>query len=254
MKHALLNGKPVEAEWAAEQSDDAFAGLRTQFSCVDCKAQAYLNRGSPHQAAYFASKNHTDDCNEAYQGASGSDAALVKANAIVIVVGGSSEASDELHRTKEGRSPRRTSLSQGNEVGEIPTRRGAGAILQELLVHPEFATSSKKIVVGKVETVASEFFVPFLQLGPQHIDRLIGVWGEASSFRELTSIAFLNRGDEKVDIRIPQSIFSELKKLYRFTSAKELAGAKFFLIGTFNFLMECRISDVKQIALQIKAM
>lgn len=250
MKYALLNGAPVEAKWAAELSDDAFAKVRAQFSCLDCKASAYLNKGSPHQGAYFASKNHADDCEEAYQGDSGSDAALVEANTIVIVLGGSGESLNELNTTKDVSSRRRTTISKGNEATNIPARRGVDAILQELLVNPEFATSSKKIVVGKVETSASEFFVPFLQLGRQHTDRLIGVWGEAFSFRELTSIAFLNRGDEKVDIRIPQSVFSQLKKDYHFTSDNQLNRAKFLLIGTFNFLLECRIADVTEIALQ----
>jgi hypothetical protein len=252
MKYALLNGTPVEAKWAAELPDEAFAGLRTKFSCVDCKSRAYLNKGSPHQAAYFASKNHADDCREAYQGASGSDAALAEANTIVIVVGGRGEASKELHTTIDASPRRRVSLSQGDEISEVPTRRSVDSILQELLANPEFAASSKTIVVGKNETLASQFFVPFLQLGPQHSDRLIGVWGEAFSFRELTSTAFLNRGDGKVDIRIPRSVFAELKKLYHFTSPTQLERASFLLVGTFNFLLECSILDVKHIALRLK--
>lgn len=249
MIYALLKGKPVAADWAAELSNKEFAELRTKFSCVDCGSPAYLNRGSSHQAAYFASKNHAEGCNEAHQGASGSDAALVKANTIVLVIGRSSEAESEAHVAADVGPRRRTSLSEGSEVGAMPARRGANAILHELLVNPALATSSKKIVVGKVETSASEFFVPFLQLGQQHINRLIGVWGEASSFRELTSMAFLNRGDEKVDIRIPSLVFSELKRRYHFTSAKELQGAKFLLIGTFDLHLGCRVSDARQLAI-----
>jgi hypothetical protein len=252
MKYALLNGTPVDAKWATELPTDDLADLRKQFSCVGCKAQAYLNKGSPHQAAYFASKNHAHDCNEAYQGQSGSDAALVEANTIVILIGGNSADSSREESTQDVSIRRRTSLSQGSDSGETPARRGIDAILQELLVRPQFATSSKKIIVDKVETFASEFFVPFLQLTEQHKDRLIGVWGEASSFREKTAITFLNRGDEKVDIRIPTPVFAELKKLYKFTSAKDLEGAKFLLIGNFNFLLGCRVSNIKQIAIKLK--
>lgn len=252
MKYALLNGTPVDAKWASELTTGDFAELRNQFSCIGCKSQAYFNKGSLHQAAYFASRNHADDCKEAYQGLNGSDANLVKANTIVIVIGANSEGSSEEHAVQDVSPRHRTSLSQGSENGEIPVRRGVDAILHELLANSEFATSSKKMVVDKVKTLASEFFVPFLQLSEQHTDRLIGVWGEASSFRELTAVAFLNRGDEKVDIRIPKSVFSELKKLYKFTSTKELEGAKFLLVGKFNFLLGCNVTNAKQIAIQIK--
>jgi hypothetical protein len=254
MKYALLNGTPVEATWAVELSGDAFAEIRTLFSCVGCNAHAYLNKGSPHQGAYFASKNHAEDCDEAYQGDSGSDAAIVQASTIVVVLGNRGESSNELPTTSRLSTRRRTTISKGDVATGIPARRRVDAILQELLVNPEFATSSKKIVVGKVETLASEFFVPFDQLGLKHIDRVIGVWGEAFSFRERTSIVFLNRGDQKIDIRIPQSIFSQLKKHYQYTSDEQINGAKFLLIGTFNFLMECHISDVTEIALQKKNM
>lgn len=253
MKYALLDSRRVAADWAAELPDHEFAPLRTKLSCVGCGSAAYLNRGSVHQAAYFASKKHADDCNEAYQGSSGSDSALVKANTIVIVIKGSGEATDEAYATGEVGPRRRTSLSQGSESAETPTRRGVDAILQELLANPNLATSSKKIVVDKVETQASEFFVPFLQLGEQHLGRPIGVWGEASDFRQLTSMAFLNRGDGKPDIRIPMPVFTELKRLYKFSSPKEVEGAKFLLIGTFAFPLGCRIEDAKQIAIQIKS-
>jgi hypothetical protein len=251
MKRALLNGTPVEATWAADLSNEDFVKVRSKFVCVGCNARAYFNKGSPHQGAYFASKNHAEDCDEAYQGNSGSDPALVEADKIVIMVGGGQQALNEVAASNDLGSRRRTTISKGMEVGEIPTRRGTDAILQELLTNPEFATCSKKIVVGRVETVASEFFVPFLELGTQHIDRPIGVWGEAS-FRERNAVVFLNRGDQKVDIRIPKSEFAKLKKLYHFTSDTEVENAKFLLVGTFNFLLECRVLDARQIALHLE--
>jgi hypothetical protein len=250
MKHALLNGAPTEVTWAAELTEDAFAEIRAHFSCVDCKARAYLNRGSPHQGAYFASKHHTDDYNEAYQGEIGSDFALVEANAIVIVLGDSRASANELSATKQTSSRRRTTISKGDGATEIPARRRVDAILKELLTNPEFATSSKKIVVEKMKTQASDFFFAFEQLVPKHIDRLIGVWGEAFSFCELNSIAFLNRGDQKINIRMPQSVFSQLKKRYHFTSNEQLNKVNLFLTWTFNFLTKFRVSDIAEIALQ----
>jgi hypothetical protein len=251
MERALLNGNLVKATWVAGLSNEEFAEIRSGFTCAGCKAHAYFNKGSRHQAAYFASKSHADNCDEAYQGVSGSDAALVEANTIVLMVGGTAVTSNIAKSDKDTGSGRRTTISKGNEIAEAPIRRGLDTVLHELLVNPEFSTSSKKIVVGKVETRASDFFVPFLQLGTQHIDRPIGLWGEASSFRELTSVAFLNRGDQKPDIRIPKEVFSKLKELYRFTSAAELEGTKFLLVGTFDFLLRCDVSDARQIALQI---
>lgn len=250
MKLALLNGVPVEATWAAELSDAAFAKIRTEFSCVDCKAHAYLNKGSQYQGAYFASKNHTEDCDEAYQGDNGSDDALVEADTIVIVLGDSGESSNTPAATGEVSPRRRTTISKGGEATAIPTRRRVDAILKELIANPEFATSSKKIVVEKAVMLASDFFVPFDQLGEKHIDRVIGVWGEAFSFREKTSTVFLNRGDQKIDIRIPKSVFSQLKQYYHFASDEQLDGSKFLLVGTFNFLMECRVSNVSALMLQ----
>jgi hypothetical protein len=251
MERALLCGNSVKATWVATLADEEFTKIRSEFTCVGCKARVYFNKGSRHQGPYFASKSHADDCDEAYQGFSGSDPALVDSNTIVLMIGGSVGASSNANADKDTRSRRRTTISKDAETAEVRIRRGVDAILQELLVNPDFAISSKKIVVGKVETSASEFFVPFLQLGPQHIDRPIGVWGEASSFRELTSVAFLNRGDQKPDIRIPSSVFKKLKELYRFTSDTELEGTKFLLVGTFNFLLRSDVLDARQIALQI---
>lgn len=218
---------------------------------MGCKARAYFSKGSRHQGAYFASKSHVDKCDEAYKGVSGGDAALVEANTIVLMIGGNAVATNIEEGDTSTRAGRRTAISKGTETAEVPVRRGLDTILHELLVNPKFATSSKKIVVGKVENSASDFFVPFLQLGSQHIDRLIGVWGEASSFRELTSVAFLNRGDQKPDIRMPTAVFKKLKELYRVTSETKLEGTKFLLVGTFNFLLRCDVADARQIALQI---
>jgi hypothetical protein len=250
MRRALLNGKPVEATWVTNLPDAEFTKIKSEFSCVGCKARAYFNRGSQHQAAYFASKSHMEDCDEAYQGFSGSDPALVGTNKIVIMVGGGKETLSEIAASDDHGSGRRTTLSETKEYSEAATRRGADAILKELLANPEFVTSSKKIVVGKVETVASEFFVPFLELSTQHIDRPIGVWGEAS-FRERTAVVFINRGDQKVDIRVPKSEFDKLKKLYHITDTTKLENVKFLLVGTFNFLLECRVSDSRQVALEL---
>ena len=251
MKRALLNGSPVKATGVAALSDEELTKIRSKFTCVGCKARAYFNKGSRHQGAYFASKSHEDGCDEAYQGVSGSDPALVESNTIVLMIGGSAAASSNATSDRDTTTSRRTTISKGAETAEVRIRRGVDTILKELLVNPEFATSSKTIVVGKVETRASEFFVPFLQLGPQHVDRLIGVWGEAFSFREKTGVTFLNRGDQKPDIRIPNLVFKKLKELYRFTSDTELEGTKFLLVGNFNFLLRCDVSDARQIALQI---
>ena len=132
--------------------------------------------------------------------------------------------------------------------------RGVRAVLRELINRPEFATSAKNIVVRNETKPASEFFVPFDQLGTQHIGRTIGVWGAVFSAAEGGSIAWLNRGDQRITIKIPLSLFKKLKTIYKFTSASELRGAKFLLIGTFNFHLECEITDVRQIALQVTKM
>jgi len=174
MKRALLNGSPVKATGVASLSDEELTKIRSKFNCVGCKARAYFNKGSRHQGAYFASKSQEDDCDEAV-------AQQLQAMRPQIEI---------------RQLPAERLFSKGAETAEVRIRRGVDTILQELLVNPEFATSSKTIVVGKVETKASEFFVPFLQLGPQHVDRLIGVWGEAFSFREKTGVTFLNRGDQ----------------------------------------------------------
>jgi hypothetical protein len=250
MRRALLNGKTVEAIWVTKLPDAEFTKIKSEFICVGCKAHAYFNRGSQHQAPYFASKNHAEDCDEAYQGFSGSDPALIGASKIVIMVGGSKETLSETAASDDHGSGRRTTLSETKKPSEAATRRGVDAILKELIANPEFARSSKKIVVGKVETVASEFFVPFFELDTHHIDRPIGVWGEAS-FREGNAIVFLNRGDQKVDIRIPKSEFAKLKRLYNLTSDTKMANVRFLLIGTFNSLLECRVLDARQIALDV---
>lgn len=169
MRRALLNGNPVEAIWVTKLPDAEFTKIKSEFSCIGCKAPAYFNRGSQHQAAYFASKSHAEDCDEAYQGFGGSDPALVGANKIVLMVGGGKDTLNEIAASDDHGSGRRTTLSGTRESSDTATRRGADAILKELLANPEFAKSSKKIVVGKVETAASEFFVPFLELGTQHI-------------------------------------------------------------------------------------
>jgi hypothetical protein len=252
MRHALLDGVPVKAEWAAGLPNEKFVAIQTQFTCVGCKARAYLNRGSRYQDPYFASKDHSDDCTEAYQGTGSGDTALVQANTVVIIVGKNVAASEQPHAMEDVKSRRRTTIAEGEGTSEIRARRGVDAILQQLIADPEFSSPARNIVVGKFKTPASEFFVPFLQLGEQHAGRIIGVWGEADSFRTLTSITFLNRADGKGDIRIRNQVFDRLKQIYKISSSNRLEGAKFLLIGTFDMHLQCYINDVREIALKIK--
>lgn len=94
--------------------------------------------------------------------------------------------------------------------------------------------------------------MPFLELEERHADRLIGVWGNLYSAREGNAVTWLNRGDQKVTITVPNGIFSELKTIYKFASASQLQEAKFLLIGTFDTMLECNVTNAQQIAIQVK--
>jgi hypothetical protein len=252
MDKALLDGKAVDASWAADLPQEVLAQIRQRFKCISCNANAYLNKGWARQAPHFAAKEHADNCQVAYHATSGSDPVLVQADIVVIPIGGDeSGPGDGNVHYRSVQPSRRTSISGAGAITDTSTRRGVSKILQELISNPEFATSQKTIVVAKERYAASEFFVPFLQLGEQHADRIVGVWGTLFDAREGNAFVWLNRGDRKPDIRVPVSIFDELKTIYKLTSVAQLQGAMFLLIGKFNAMFECHVADAKQIAFQI---
>jgi hypothetical protein len=177
----------------------------------------------------------------------------VEADTVVIpIVGRAPSLADDQVRATESQSRSRTSLGMaGAGTSNKSATRGVGAVLRELINYPKFAVPSKNIIAGKRTALASEFFVPFDQLSDQHVQRPIGVWGTIFSAREGGSIAWLNRGDRRVNIKVPTPVFDNLKASYRFNNAAELRGAKFLLVGTFNIHLECQIDDAMQIAIQI---
>jgi hypothetical protein len=252
MEKALLKGTVVNAEAVAAFPDDLLRGSRRRFKCIACEADAYFNRGWLKQAPHFAAKNHAAYCVEAYYGSRSQHQQFVEADTVVIPIGASPPSSAEDHASEdEGQSRSRILVSGSNGKANATATRGVASVLRELINHPELATSSKDIVVGKLKIRASEFFVPFLQLSEQHANRPIGVWGSVFSAKQGGSIAWLNRGDERVSIEIPVPILEMLKTRYKFAHTGELRGAKFFLICTFDIHLKCRIKDVREIALQV---
>lgn len=252
MEDALLEHRIVSAVTISKLIDDKVSVLRTKFKCKDCKAEAYFSKGSPKQAPYFGARNHLDGCEEARRGSRSDHQQLVEADTLVIPIGGGGSTSEHGHSDViVKKSLTRTSVSAAHGTANVSATRGVGAVLRLLIDHPEFATSSKHVVVANQAISASEFFVPFLQLENKHEDRLVGAWGTVFDAREGGSIVWLNRGDAKVTIEVPKTIFHELKVIYNFTSARELSGAKFLVVGRFNIHLECRIDDAKQLALLV---
>lgn len=252
MEQALLKRNVVKARTIAELPDDVLSACRRDFKCVACETEAYFNKGSWRQAPHFAAKNHVDHCVEASYGSRLLDEEFVTTDTVVIPIG-EILASTEGRQTPPTKPKSRTRTSVAGEGGKalVSTTRGVAAVLRELLNRPDFATSKKKIIVGKYETKAVEFFVPFVQLEEAHADQTIGVWGTVFSAREGGSIAWLNRGDQKVTIEVPIPILNQLKKTYKFASIDQLNAAKFLLIGKFDANLKCRVESVRQLAVQI---
>lgn len=248
MERAVQNGEVVFAKPLAARLKNKPRPYLLDFKCVTCGADAYFRKSGIRQA-HFAAR-HEEYCDEASLRGSLDEQAVVGASTVIIDIGMdvAPVVASQARLASARASRNKNALADGGGGG--PVRRGVSAVLAYLLGNPRFLTSAKSISVNGQTVLASEFFVPFHELNEAHAGRYIGVWGNLYSSREGGSTTWLNRGDAKVDIRVPNSIFAELKNIFQFKDASELRQAKFLLIAEFDIDLCTKVASAKQVALQ----
>lgn len=250
MKSAVQNGEVVFATLLAAKLNDEPPPSLKDFHCATCSADAYFRKGWSKQAPHFAAR-HDNRCAEASLRAILDEKTIVGASTVVIDIGTDVNpvAPSQARSSSPSLSLHKVTLDTDSVDGR-ETRRGVNQVLTHLLGNPEFLTSAKSISVNGQAVAASDFFVPFCELSQSHSGRYIGVWGELYSARAGSAVAWLNRGDEKVGITLPNPIYAELKASYGFASAADLRHAKFLLIAEFDVHLDTKLTSAKQIALR----
>lgn len=217
--------------------------FRTQLICVECRYPAFFRkRTRDGRAPCFGGRPHKEDCDLATNGAGAwgaqgpddQDERLNRGDHIVLdlrLEGGSDEGSPGGDPAQRRHGQGRVHI--GNGQRQALMYRRLRTVLRNLARSESFSRSSQIIeVTGLVSLRASDFFVHFDDVGPEHFGKFLGLWGTLSDARLSGETIWLNTGGPRMP-SIPVDAIDEttLLMLSRGSELEDLAGAYVLALG-----------------------
>lgn len=222
-------------------------GLKRQYlECAECKFVAYFRKAATSgQDACFGARPHADDCSSRAQDSGrtepgGEEQDILNNPGEVIVLDLNFGAQAVVHREPgeaggQGGNGGRY-VGHGQRQNARSTRR-LRPILRNLVYSEQFRNSTQTIEIpDRGPHPINIFFVGFLDIKADHINRFRGYWGVIFDAKEAADGGiWLNTGRrENASVLVPSELKGELLKRYKINALEDFSGQHLLVLGTLN--------------------